>query len=416
MRVDALHLLRCPFCGGRLSLVDNQALVRTDTEIASGVLGCACCAFPIVDGIPVMIADEATREAMHALEAGQGEAALFALLGLGGDADRAERFRALLASGDAATYRDAIAILSPDAEGTYFVYRFSDPTFLLASAVLEAVTRHPEIGSGRCLDLCGGSGHLTRVLAGLTSPDRTVLADLYFWKLWLARHFTAPGGTAVCCDANHPLPFARDAFTLAVCSDAFPYIWHKRLMADEMMRLAGRTGAVVLPHLHSALGENFTAGMTLTPEGYRDLFEPLGARLFRDSALLDQVLGGEPLDLGDDAAPESLAGEPSLTLIATARTDLFRAYEAPALVSEVRGELIVNPLYRVEHRDSSSTLTLSFPTGEYEAEFGECKRYLPATITLPGDVSKPFARAALGDQYAELLRRHVILDAPRRYC
>src|SRR5262245_3755838 len=137
MTPQLLDLLRCPFCGTHLSLVENDALVRDGDRIESGVLGCECCAFPVVAGIPAMLADDTTRAAMHALEAGRREEALFTLLGL--DEPRGAAFRALLARGDAMTYRDAIEILSPDAEGTYFVYRFSDPTYLLAQAVVQAL-------------------------------------------------------------------------------------------------------------------------------------------------------------------------------------------------------------------------------------------------------------------------------------
>ena len=77
---------------------------------------------------------------------------------------------------------------------------------------------------------------------------------MFFWKLWLARTFTAPTPMAVCCDANQPLPFAAVTFPTVVLSDAFPYIWHKRLLAEEMMRQAGPGGTIVMPHLHSSLG------------------------------------------------------------------------------------------------------------------------------------------------------------------
>ena len=80
MRETLLDILRCPFCGSRLTLVDNQALVCAHGRIESGVLGCDCCAFPVVTGIPVLIADDTTREAMHQLEADQREQALFTLL------------------------------------------------------------------------------------------------------------------------------------------------------------------------------------------------------------------------------------------------------------------------------------------------------------------------------------------------
>jgi uncharacterized protein YbaR (Trm112 family) len=415
MRVETLDILRCPFCGSPLSLIDNRALARTATHIESGVLGCQCCAFPIVAGVPVMISDDTTRAAMHQLEAGEHDAALLTALGLSNDRERTEAFHGWAASDRPPTYRQAMNLLSRDAEGEYFVYRFSDPTFLTASAVLEALTRHPRVRARKVLDLCGGSGHLTRLLGRLTSGDSTILADIYFWKLWVARRFMEPGCEAVCCNANHPLPFTRGSFSLAMCADAFPYIFQKRLMAEEMMRLAGEDGVVVMPHLHSSLGENFTAGMTLTPRGYADLFEPMTPRVFKDSVLLDTVLNGDPLDLTAAAPLETLAGEPSLTLIASRHADLFRTYGPRAASTAVEGALAVNPLYRVEHRNGASVLTLTFPTPEYEAEFGECKRYLPPTLTVAADLTVPFDAAALGDAYEELRRRYVIIDAPKHY-
>lgn len=430
MHENLLDLLRCPFCGTRVSLVDNDALVRTDDGIESGVLGCECCAFPIVAGIPVMIADETTRRAMQELEAGRGEDALFTLLGL--DETGGAAFRALLARGDQATYRDAIGILSPDPEGTYFVYRFSDPTYLLAQAVLQALGQQRWTVSGRVLDVCGGSGHLTRVITSLQSTGGTVfpgavLADVYYWKLWLASHITAPECAPVCCDANQPLPFHREAFSMTVLSDAFPYIWHKRLLAEEMMRLTGPEGAVVMPHLHSALGDNFSAGMTLTPTAYMDLFAPQQPRLFSDAALLTQLLDGHALDLTHSVSPADLGTEPSFTLVASPHTDLFRRYQLPD-AGDVEGELTVNPLYRVERRGNTSVLALTFPTPEYEEEFGDCRRYLPETVTVAADLTGPLDAASVrsslrsspasspGSDYEDLRRRRVLIDAPRRYC
>ena len=414
MRETMLDLLRCPFCGTRVSLVENDALVRADGRIDSGVIGCECCAFPIVAGIPVMIADDTARDAMHALEAGRRDEALFGLLGLADDVARAEAFHALLARRQPATYRESLAILSLDAEGRYFVYRFSDPTYVVAEALLQAIGQQRWTVAGRCLDLCGGSGHLTRVLGGLRPAGGTVLADVYFWKLWLAARFTSPACASVCCDANQPLPFTRDAFSMVVLADAFPYIWHKRLLAEEMMRLAGRDGVVVMPHLHSALGGNFSAGNTLTPAAYQRLFAPQQPRLFGDEQLFTELLEHRAVDLTRDVSPTECGAEPSLALVASRRADLFRLYEVPD-APEVAGEVTVNPLYRVERRGDSSVLTLTFPTPEYEAEFGACRRYLPDTVTVDADLSGTIRPAALGADYAELRRRRVLLDTPLHY-
>jgi uncharacterized protein YbaR (Trm112 family)/SAM-dependent methyltransferase len=414
MREDFLPLLRCPFCGTAVSLVENDALVREGDRIESGVLGCECCAFPIVAGIPVMIADDRTRDAMHALEGGSPEDALFMLLGL--DEHNTGAFRALLARGARSTYRDAIEILSPDPEGTYFVYRFSDPTYVMAEALLRAVGQHEWTMKGRILDLCGGTGHLTRVLAGLRAEGPgVVLADVYFWKLWLAARFTSPGCWPVCCDANNPLPFPREAFSLVMLLDAFPYIWHRRMLAEEMMRLAGPDGTVVLPHLHSALGDNIAAGMPLTPAAYLDLFAPQQPRLFSDARLFARIVERGSVDLSQAASPSELGAEPTMTLVASRHPDLFRDYAVPA-VGAVAGELKVNPLYRVERRGDSSVLTLAFPTREYEEEFGACRMYLPDTVTVRADLSGPIDPSTLGPDYDELRRRRVLIDAPPRYC
>jgi uncharacterized protein YbaR (Trm112 family) len=408
MRVDTLEILRCPFCGTPLAIVQNDALRRVGDRVEAGVLGCECCAFPIVDGIPVLIASDTVRRAMHLLEAGQGDAALHVLLGL--EDERIDRFRAFAADPGAMTYREGVRILSVDAEAEYFVYRFSDPTFRVGRAVVQACG--PMMGrEGRYIDLCGGSGHLTR---SMISNQPAVLADVFFWKLWLAKQFVAPDCEPICCDANSPLPFARSTFSMVVLSDAFPYLWHKRLVADDMMRLAGPDGVVVMPHLHSSLGWNYTAGMPLTPAAYRDLLEPQHPRLFRDSALLDQVLDGY-IDLTASTPPEALAGEPALVIVASRDERVFRRVPLPQFTPPP-DTVIVNPLYRVEVQGVESTLALTFPTDEYADEFAAATRYLPDRITLPGDVTSGLDRGAIGaERYDDLCRRLVFISVPERY-
>ena len=174
-------------------------------------------------------------------------------------------------------------------------------------------------------------------------------------------------------------------------------------------------GVVVLPHLHSALGENFSAGMTLTPAAYQNLFAPLQPHLFSDERLLAQVLEHRAVDLMRDASPADLGLEPSLTLVASRRADLFREYAVPDAL-EVTGELKVNPLYEVERRDGSSVLTLTFPTPEYEEEFGACKQYLPERVTVQADLTGTIDPSIVGPEYDDFRRRRILIDAPPRYC
>jgi len=413
MHASLLDILRCPFCGTTLSLVENDVTERVDDRIVDAVLGCECCAYPVVDGIPVLLADDRTRDAMHALEAGHRDNAMLTLLGVDEVATGGPLLA--LAHGRTGTYREAVGLLCDDAEGTWCVHRFSDPTFVMVEALIGALGSQRWPFAGRVLDLCGGTGHITRVLeTQRRGPNSTVVADVYYWKLWLATRFIVPGVDAVCCDANNPLPFARDSFSLAFLADAFPYIWHKRLLAEEMMRLVGDAGSVIMPHLHSALGENYSAGDTLSPAAYAGLFEPRRPRLFSDARLFDDVVDRSVIDLSRSVSPEQLGDEASLTLIASPREDLFRRYDVAAL-DGLRDELVVNPLYAVESRAGSTTLRLRFPTPEYEAEFDACRRYMPDEVTLEVELSAPIRREAIGADYARLRRQRVLLDVPMRF-
>ena len=417
MTETLLDLLRCPFCGTRLQLVDNNTLARDADRIEFGVLGCECCAFPVTAGIPVIIADERTRNAMHGLEAGRHDEALCLLLGI--DPAKNHQYKQLLFPDTTLGFRDAIKLLGPTAEGTYFLHRFSDPTFVPAESVVRAVVQAESFESGPKLDLCGGVGHLTRVLdtAQPTVAARpvTINADLHFWKLWLATRFTAPNCAAVCCSAEDPLPFTNDLFSMVVLMDAFPYIWHKRLCADEMMRVAKQDGVILLPHLHSSLGENINSGDPLSPSAYGELFAPYEPRLFSDARLLDDVIEHQVTDLSDARSPEQLGNEPSLTLIGSPQRAVYRRLPVPDQLAST-GELKVNPLYKSKHQNGRTVLRLSFPTPDYEEEFGVCRRYLPNILTIDGDLTGRISPEQLGSRYTELRRRRVLIDVPPRYC
>ena len=116
-----------------------------------------------------------------------------------------------------------------------------------------------------------------------------MLADLYFAKVWLARRFTRTrlrGESR--CDGNAPLPFARgDAFSFAMCSDAFQYIWTKR----QSHRRNGSVGSITAESpvpcssasTHNERQWSPSHGQPLAPEGYRDLFETLTPRIFGET-------------------------------------------------------------------------------------------------------------------------------------
>ena len=235
--------------------------LRDDSDIQDGIIACHCCVFPVIDDIPVMHLNEPAPAAKDQIEAGRPDLARRAMLNLEGE--YVARFEAVAAS-SAATYREALAALGPAYESGYFLYRFSDPGYVVAQPLIRAIAR-TVVNGGRVVDLCGGSGHLTRSLMDLT-PQPPVLADLYYAKLWLARRFTAPGCEAICCDGNSPFPFARAAFRFAICADAFMFIWTKRQFVQEMLRVIGdgRNGeAAAITHTHNQLQWSPSLGQPL---------------------------------------------------------------------------------------------------------------------------------------------------------
>src|SRR4051812_14921085 len=124
MHVDTLELLRSPYCGGRLELVTSLPHRSIEDHIHEGILGCWCCVFPIVDGIPVLHLQPAAVAAREQLEAGRPDLALRSMIGVD-DPEQASRFEAAAADASS-TYRDIVEALGPTFEGGYFLYRFSD--------------------------------------------------------------------------------------------------------------------------------------------------------------------------------------------------------------------------------------------------------------------------------------------------
>lgn len=415
MKPETLAILRCPYCGGRLELVEADYHKRAGDDLLEGILGCHCCTFPVVAGIPVLQLQAETIVAREALEEKNPSRALRALIAPDDErmADRFER----LAYSPTATYRELVTLLGPGFEGGYFLYRFSDPSYVTASAVVGAVAGQVLEGTGRAIDLCGGSGHLTRNLVGMSSTP-PIVADLYFAKLWLAVRFVAPGCEAVCCDGNAPFPFERGAFSFAMCADAFMYIWTKRQFVTEMLRLldGNARSAAVITHAHNQLVWSASHGQPLTPTGYADLFETMPMRAFRESGLLDDVVAGGPLDLSRHDSLDALEADHALTLVASRNEEVFRKHPIPPATS-VPGELRLNPLYAAEisANGSSTRLKLRFPDPDYEDEYGACRRYLDEEVTLGEEEMKEVASGERTARVEELLRRKVVLEMPERY-
>lgn len=413
MQRDLLTILRCPYCGGRLELVTSLFHRATADTIGDGVLGCECCVFPVVDGIPVLHLHPAAVRAREHVEQGRPDLALRAMVGVDQGA-QAEAFDAAARSPQS-TYRDIVDSLGPGFEGGYFLYRFSDPTFIVADAVVRAVAGTVLRQGGRALDICGGSGHLTRTLAAMSS-EPPVLADLFYPKIWLARRFTVPSAVPVCCDGNSALPFARGVFDYAMCADAFMFIWTKRQFIGEMFRAVDGSprATVVVIHTHNQMIWSPSHGQALTARGYRNLFETAEPRMFGESRLFADVVGGASLDLSrrDDAA--ALEAEAAFTLIASP-VDVIFSRHALATAPVAEGRWRVNPLYQLREEDGFVDGILQFPSTDYADEYGACRQYLPDRIRIEAADFRSLEQGSLPPALDELVRRRAIVQLPDRY-
>jgi SAM-dependent methyltransferase len=420
MHTKLLAILRCPYCGSRLSVVADAPQRRRGDELDDGILACECSTFPVVAGIPVLIDDRYfysmmyTKTALYAQQDGAHEQALVEMLRL--EDDRAEEFRRLLSRSrrPKVTFRDLIDVLVTEPEGKYFIYRFSDPTYLVSQAIWRSIGRDRRPFARRALDLCGGAGHLTRVLGQLAQGAEVILTDADFRMLWLARRFTCPGAQPVCCDANLPLPFDKGAFSCIACSDAFHFIRSKEFLSREMVRLAGDDGVIAVTHAHNKLCHNLHKGWPLPPRWYRHLFADYGARLVRESAVLDSFLSRGSVDLAQDESDDELRDEPALCLIATRQEGIFRVCESlePQLHSGVPR---LNPLYRLEPNGEAAVLYRQFPSENYAEEFQACTRYLPERVELGADKLKALQAGRWNDDSRRLSESFIVLDLPEGY-
>src|SRR5256885_11918683 len=75
MRADTLEILRCPYCGGRLEVATSQFHTRAGDDLVDGILGCHCCAFPVVAGIPGLPPQPAAAQTPGHLDAGRPDPA-----------------------------------------------------------------------------------------------------------------------------------------------------------------------------------------------------------------------------------------------------------------------------------------------------------------------------------------------------
>ena len=345
--------------------------------------------WPVVAGIPWLRAgrDGVRERAVAALDAGDADSAAVVLL-----ADADDWWDAppppelqLRAALRATTLRAAVELLGLGRVGTYFLHRWSDPSWLAAQALTAA---HPPAGRP-AVDLACGAGHLLRHLALHGHRDLTGI-DVVFAKLWLARRFVLPAGAPValvCADLTAPWPLPPQTGPRHVaCHDALYFLDGKEAFVAAARRHAGDRGAVLLGHCHNAAHPAGRAGRPLYPDGWGALLP--GAVAYAEEELTGATADGRlphPADAVDLEATEAV----NLAL------DHTGAPPDPALLAPAPGvALRRNPLYADGPR--------RWPGDRWSAEYGpRASTYLPERwADLPA---------------ADAARRRLLVDLPEAW-
>src|SRR4029453_13284260 len=176
----------------------------------------------------------------------------------------------------------------------------------------------------------------------------------------------------------------------------------------------GEPGAVLISHTHNERQGSPSHGQPLAPEGHRDFFETLAPRILGGTALLADVVKGGPLDLSRNEPAETLDREPALTIVATSRADVLTP--PPLTTSQASiGELRLNPLYAVTADGDRLQLRLRFPSQDYEDKYRACPQYLSETAPVERRTIDAMNQAQQPADLADLVRRRIVLDLPKRY-
>ena len=450
---DLLGVLRCPECARpfEFTAASGQPL---NTGVF-GVLACGTHRFPVIDGIPVLrtgrvsVQDHLdsreevvgpTVDELVALVAGEDPlAALVELLafppalplgleqlpglrlpltrGPGNRAGMAVRRRQVRA-----------AVTQPVRQQTaqdwlehsylrtrnvsrelypYFLLRFGQPRYLASLALTSVLPAADK----PVLDLACGFGHIMFHLAVRPRPLRSIGVDRNFFQLWVARRWVAPQEQYVCADASRPLPFADDAFSASLCTDAFHLFDDQPGAMAELRRCAERD-TVVLDRVGNRDLEPHDGEQERTPQGYLDLAGELPHRMIGQAELLAGYLAGRGPDLTKPRQAQEYTGEKWLSLVLSQDESLFTEHGAFDHVPHAAGRLGINPIYRAERLGDQVRLLFEFPSTWYAFENAGMLAYHAAGVRLSPE---RFADAVAGKRDEELVAKYVQLGLPDYY-
>lgn len=427
--------LRCPYTGSPVSLA--VALDERGEEVVHGLVATAAGEFPVLDGILRLPFDELREPIVVRLRHGDvvgarrlaldwpysdrrvaaaglliRTAARSGAHGVALSMSRMKRRLEQALSRDD-PFCDLVDRIHPGPWAEWQKYRFSMGTFLPVYPLLGLVKSDRYV-----LDFACGVGHAAYLLSRLLPPERLLCADSSFTSLLIAKRYFVPNAVAICLDGNFPLPFRDGVCSTVLCSDAFHFITAKRALAHEFTRVLAPAGLIAMAHLHNRLS-SVPSGMALTPDAYAALCEGMGLeyRLLPERELIDVFRADGTLDLARTRTPDELAAAvEGLTLVASSDRQLFAAY--PSVASTFAGRLDrlrVNPIYRLRRNGTQWALAKHVSSAYRDSIESRIPNYATPEFNLGADELEGATARLSAERVAELVRRFIMLDAPKRY-
>ncbi|VVB71505.1 Ubiquinone/menaquinone biosynthesis C-methyltransferase UbiE [uncultured archaeon] len=436
--------MKCPYCGSALVLGDIYQ--ECDWDIIDGYIACDCSEYPILGGILIFKIGLLNSYLVKLLKAGMRNRALgFALDNSNGKicaiSDFLEssvifghilkKFFIYLAKIRAGRhyvrYSDA-AIPYCDLLGngnfdTYLKNRFSSETLWSIYPFIPLLKDRQE----RILDLSCGMGHSSFILSTYIKPRQLFCADLKFSHLYMAKKYFAPDATFICLNANYALPFEDDFFSSLLMLDAFQSIQGRAGLAREMERVISPQGIILLLHLHNSLIRNVSPGITLPPSGWANLFQQVGVKTMPEKNVVEDFLLGNHLDLAREYSEADLNSSNALIVIGTNDKSVLHAYpNALSSFLEIKHNLIINPIYAIDHRRDRVILHRKFPSEFFRSEYPLTEKYLPNEYILDEKLALAsngrylnikLARLSEKDllNVEEMMKNFAVINAPENY-
>ncbi len=291
----------------------------------------------------------------------------------------------------------------------YFAFRFGQPRHLVALSFATLIQRPGK----PVLDLSCGCGHITRNLVYRAKDSQVIGIDRFFLGLYIAKKWIAPEAEYVCCPSDTALPFPDGLFSAIMCSDAFHYFINKAAAVNELKRLIQNEGHILLAWVRNA--RESSDGSPLPPEGYQNLVADMPHRLVSDREILSRYLKGQGPPLAQATDIKYFHREPTLSIVASYKPEIFRNYGAFDEWPHAKGWLRLNPLYIQEEGDASHIFIRRFPSRSYEEEHSESKNYLPERIEIYPKLLNDLENGEFTSDMENLIKQCVLLDIPDMY-